>query len=448
MPNWDGSDQNDRMHGTSDADVMKGFGGDDLIFSHDGDDALYGYDGLDVLNAGGGHDTLVGGTGADVMRGGLGDDVYYVDDARDLAVEFDDQGEDRVYSSISYRVRDHVEDLFLTGTAVRGAGNNAANRIIGNSADNVLDGLGGADIMRGELGDDVYYVDDAGDQTIEADGEGRDRVYSSVSFDLAANVEDLFLTGSAHANGTGNAQDNVVSGNNGDNILSGHGGNDNLLGRVGSDMLVGGDGDDRLDGGVGDDTMVGGAGNDTYQVDSAGDIVTELSGEGTDRVDTTADHTLGDNIEVGRIVSNTGAALTGNGLDNRLIGGDGNDTLAGGDGDDVLIGGRGADELFGGGGADTFVFTSVLDSEPDHRDVIHNGFGDVLDLSGIDADTTTAGDQAFDYVLLPTGHAGQLWQTIDLVLGGVFYFADVDGDGHADLKFFASQSFDPDNLIL
>ena len=42
-------------------------------------------------------------------------------------------------------------------------------------------------------------------------------------------------------------------------------------------MLNGGAGNDTLNGGAGADTMIGGTGNDAYNVDNAGDVVTEAS---------------------------------------------------------------------------------------------------------------------------------------------------------------------------
>jgi Ca2+-binding RTX toxin-like protein len=135
--------------------------------------------------------------------------------------------------------------------------------------------------------------------------------------------------------------------------------------------------------------FVGTAGPDTIAALSADDVVRGHAG---------ADRLLG-------------------GAGDDLISGDaGADLLRGQAGDDRLDGGAGRDVLVGGRGDDVFVF-GFADSAPGSADVIRGGDGapafegagraggDRIDLSGIDADTTRAGDQAFDF---GGGAAGQV----------------------------------------
>ena len=90
-------------------------------------------------------------------------------------------------SSVSYTLSANVENLTLTGTgAINGTGN---------ALDNVLTGNSAANTLTGGLGNDTYVVDNAGDVVIEGAGEGTDLVQSSVTYTLAANVENLTSDG-------------------------------------------------------------------------------------------------------------------------------------------------------------------------------------------------------------------------------------------------------------
>jgi Ca2+-binding RTX toxin-like protein len=122
-----------------------------------------------------------------------------------------------------------------------------------------------------------------------------------------------------------------------------------------------------LDGGAGTDRLVGGLGNDIYLVDSNRDVVVEKPGEGKDTVQSTATHTLIDNVEDLALLGTTNINGTGNVFDNLITGNSGNnllkgldgyDTLTGAAGNDTLIGGAGNDTLTGGAGNDQFLFGS------------------------------------------------------------------------------------------
>lgn len=112
----------------------------------------------------------------------------------------------------------------------------------------------------------------------------------------------------------------------------------------GNDIVATHGGNDQIDGGTGADTMLGGSGDDTYLVDNAGDIVTELRGEGSDTVIASIDYSLTAGSEVDTLVlDGFGLSGTGNELANHIIGTAGADTLNGGGGADVLEGGDGDD---------------------------------------------------------------------------------------------------------
>ena len=71
-------------------------------------------------------------------------------------------------------------------------------------------------------------------------------------------------------------------------------------------------------------------------------MVTEQSGEGTDRVQSTVSYVLGDNIET-LVLLRAAVAGTGNALDNTITGNAAANVLDGGAGSDAMTGGLGND---------------------------------------------------------------------------------------------------------
>ncbi len=354
-----------------------------------------------VLTGNSGNNSLDGGVGADTMAGGAGDDVYTVDNTLDVITELLNGGTDSVSSSVSYTLSANVENLTLTGSGnLNGTGNIVNNSITGTAGNNTLDGGAGADTLIGGAGNDTYIVDNTDDVVTEVTGEGTDTVMASNTYTLGSFIENLTLTGTTAINGTGNTLDNAIIGNAGNNTLDGGAGNDTMTGGLGNDTYIldstndvivevasggtdtvviaatytlatnfenltlsgtgnfngtgntvnnaitGNAGNNTLDGGTGNDTLVGGAGNDVYIIDSTGDVVTELTGEGTDLVNSAVNFTLGANIENLTLTGSASVNGTGNALDNTITGNTGNNTLDGGVGNDTLIGGTGNDVYF------------------------------------------------------------------------------------------------------
>lgn len=216
-------------------DILVGNAAANRLSGRDGDDALFGGAGGDLLFGDAGADELSGGGSADVLLGGAGDDVL--------------------------------------------AGGDANDRLHGGT---------GADTMRGGDGGDIYDVDNVGDQIIEGDTSGLDRINTFVDFTNPANVE--FLVGIFAETGlalTGNDGRDRISGSNiitsGDDI-SGQAGNDKLVGLVGDDQLNGGLGNDRLFGNSGDDVISGDEGNDRLTGQFGTDSFIHRPGDGRDSI--------------------------------------------------------------------------------------------------------------------------------------------------------------------
>lgn len=221
---------------------------------------------------------LNGAAGDDLLIGGKGNDIYLVGAAGDRVVEQAGEGTDQVRAWISHQLAANVEILVLQGTAaINGTGNALKNTIIGNAGDNVLNGGVGYDMMAGGKGNDVYDIDSTGDRAQEAANEGYDRVRSSVSFELGANVEELSLTGTWDVAGIGNGMANRIIGNTGSNSIEGYAGNDQIFGNSGND---------RINGGNGLDYLYGGDGNDTLIVYSESEIIANEVYDGGNGVDT------------------------------------------------------------------------------------------------------------------------------------------------------------------
>jgi Ca2+-binding RTX toxin-like protein len=237
--------------------------------------------------------------------------------------------------------------------------------------------------MVGGRGSDVYFVNTAGDVVRErAVDTGTDKIVTTLTTTLSANIEDGTLLGVASAADlTGNASSNTLRGNQNANKLDGLDGHDNLFGGAGNDTLLGGMGNDALNGGMGNDTLNGGDGTDSVDFSNLGVAITldlsnaaaQATGAGSDTITNCENATGG--MWDDKLTGNSGAnnlagnygndTLIGQAGNDYLYGGSGNDNLQGGAdidylsgdaGDDKFFGGAGVDVYYGSTGADTFYF--------------------------------------------------------------------------------------------
>jgi hypothetical protein len=217
-------------------------------------------------------------------------------------------------------------------------------------------------------------------------------------------------------NGTPN--DDTLKGTASNDIISGGNGNDTIGGGDGHDIINGGDGHDTIGGGDGNDIINGGDGNDTINGGDDNDMVFGDAGNDT------------------------------------LKGGAGNDIVDGGIGDDTLDGGAEADLLTGGSGSDKFIYKKTNDSPyspgdpnaPNRTwDIItdfQSSQGDTIDFSQIILTGPGPSQLTFTNTTTTDVAAGMndatRAHTVWTSIGGAFLYADINGDGAADMKIQVS----------
>lgn len=392
---------------------------DDQIVGSDGNDTLYGGDGGERITGKAGDDILDGGKGNDYLNGGAGNDTYIFNKGYGVDTISDGEGTNTIningYSANQIKAyRTNWNDITITFA-------DSEDKII-------IEGFFTSEANRN------FYLTFNGGGRVHATASNSPlrTIYGTDGDEYIAAMDDRGVT---------------LYGESGADNLSGGGGADRLYGGIGNDQLYGNGGNDTLDGGEGDDMLYGGAGNDTYIfnvgsgtdtiIDSEG-INTILFGAGlTEDTMTAYRHNWNDlmitfegaedkliiqgyfgsesnrNFEV-RFADGTryayddtenpikqvhateyddwmtawsdnGIALHGDGGNDNLTGGAGDDMLFGGVGNDTLNGNDGDDILDGGLGNDTYRFGIGYGS-----DIIDDNDGDnKVEILGISSDAVS-----------------------------------------------------------
>ena len=413
-----GSNDNEDLYGTRSAD---------RISARAGDDALYGFGGNDILRGESDYDLLVGGLGNDTLNGGSEiDTASYADATGAIGVDL------RTGRSSGNRGADtliSIENLQGGGYDDHLSGDGGANRLDGGAGDDTVLGGSGDDVLIAGLGSDTL-VGGTGVDTV---------IYELATSGPGSGVWVSLRLGVAHHPSGGNtawtdalSQIENVEGTMSGDYIEGNGGANFIEGAIGSDHLRGGAGDDVISGGIDNDLIEGGRGNDFVE-------------GGTDD-DTLAGDRGSDVLEGG-----TGNDLLfasgrcGLGESSRS-----HDVLNGGVGDDTLVAGRGFDEMSGGQGADTFRFRAVADASGSDRITDFRQGQDRIDLSQIDANGATPGDDAFVFRAAgsPFTHPGEVSYAIRGEMTYVMLNTDFDARAEGVIAFESHIDFTGGDFLL
>ena len=360
--------------------------------------------------------------------------------------------------------------------ATGGSGNDV---LVGNDADNVLNGGGGSDTVVYALADGAVVIDLVA-QT--ATGGGGNDTLMSIESAVGSKYNDSLI---------GDGTDNTLDGGDGDDEIAGAGGIDtlsyasvsggvtvdlringlqntggggndvttdfeNLTGSRHNDNLTGTDGDNVINGGAGDDVMAGLLGNDTasYAGSVAGVNVSLAVGTAQNTVGAGTDTLSGFENLTGSSFNDT---LAGDSGDNRLDGGAGADrasyaaaagavtvdlSIAGaqvtGDGTDTLVsienltGSALGDTLTGNAGANDIAGLAGNDTinAGDGNDVVEGGAGDDTMDGGIGTDTVSYANAAAGVTvnLAAVGAQNTIGAGLDTLTG----FENLTGSANVD----------------
>ena len=336
------------------ANVITAGNGANTITTGNGNNLVTGGVDADTITTGAGNDTIEGGAGTNTISAGQGFNIVTGGAGADTITALDGGNTIDAGNGTNHVTTGAGADTILTGTG--------ADTIVSGAQDDLITARGGADNVDAGAGSDRLIID-----------------YSAMTTNVLGGV----VSGTLAAGFTGHIEDQQTSqvdfvGVESFVITTGSG-NDRVITGGGADTLTGGAGNDTLDGGAGNDVMTGGLGDDHFLIDSAGDVVIEAEGQGTDTVwiSAVAAVTISANIEIVRmygagsqatgtnsaeqLVANAAVAstLNGGGGDDVLWGSLLNNTMNGGGGDDIMRGQGGGGTWTGGLGNDHFVVSNL-----------------------------------------------------------------------------------------
>lgn len=466
-----GGDGDDTINNESTAATIDAGAGDDLVqlYSHDSNAQN------STVTAGAGNDSIyIGGENLSVSAAD-GDDYTHIYAYAKKVTVYSGAGNDTIYSEskngflfqyASGDGNDSIKGFSSKDTLNITSGSYSTTK----SGSSVIVKVGGSKItLHGAASLSKVNI---------VKGKINDTSSSDTTLTLTNSSKSAVTISSSvqNANATKRTKAIKITGNKLANTIQGGSGNDTIYGKAGNDSLVGNGGADYLSGGNGNDTLTGGKGKDTFSYSAGKDVITDYatgdkikitSGKitkstvsGSDVVFTLSNGSLtvkdakgqklsminssgksystvigGSSSSTIKIVTNStkspvtvgtsvktidastrtvSASIKGNGLDNSIVGGTGNDSLYGrsgndtilggrgndklygSNGDDVLTGGKGNDSLWGDDGADTFVY-----AKGDGKDVIFGFEND--DLLKITGDFSTSYDKSKKEIYFDVG---------------------------------------------